>query len=370
MKQVLVVKLLPTPEQVASLLATLERFNAACDAIAAVAVAHRTASKFAVQKLVYADIRARFGLSAQMTIRAIAKVCEVYKRDKTVLPRFRPHGAMTYDERILAWKGPSTVSLLTLDGRLTISFLFGAYQAARLDRVKGQADLVYRDRRFYLHATIETPAPPEADPDGWLGVDLGIVLLAADSDGITHSGAALNGLRVRHERLRRRLQAKGTKGSRRLLRRRRRKQARFQRDTNHVISKRLVAVAQGTGRGIALEDLTHLRTRTTARKRERSRHGNWGFFQLRQFIVYKARLAGVPLALVDPRKTSRECPACGHVAKENRPHRNTFLCVSCGHSGPADTIAALNIRRRASVNAPHVSDAGTLPVAPGTSSRL
>ncbi len=369
MKQTLVVKLLPTPAQATSLLATMERFNAACDTIAAVAFGAGTSSKFAVQKLVYADVRRDFGLSAQMTIRAIAKVCEAYKRDKATLPHFRPHGAMTYDERILSWQGPSAIAILTLDGRLTVPYTFGAYQAARLDRIKGQADLVYRDRRFYLHATIETPAAPESDPTGWLGVDLGIVHLAADSDGTTYSGAQVNGLRIRHERLRKRLQAQGTRSAKRLLGKRRRKQGRFQSHTNHTIAKHIVAVAQGTHRGIALEELRGISQRVTVRKRERSRHGNWAFARLRGFVEYKARLAGVPLALVDPRNTSRECPACGHTAKENRPHRSSFLCVSCGLSGPADTIAATNVARRASVNAPYVPDAGTPPVAPGTSPR-
>lgn len=370
MKQVIVVKLLPTPEQAASLLATMERFNAACDAIAAVAFRERVASAFALQKLVYFDIRAHFGLSAQMTVRAIGKVCEVYKRDKTIRPSFRPHGAITYDERIMSWKGATGISLLTLDGRIVVPFVFGAYQAARLGRVKGQADLVYRDGRFYLHATIETPTSPESDPDGWLGVDLGIVNIAADSDGTTYAGAHLNGLRRRHHRLRRQLQAKGTKGSRRLLRRRRRKEGRHARHVNHTISKRIVVVAQGTGRGIALEALGGIRSRVSARKPQRATLHSWSFAQLRAFVEYKAALAGVPVVAVDPRNTSRTCPACGHVAKENRPHRDSFLCVSCGFAGPADTIAAICIGRRAAVNPPYCSDTGAPPVAPGQSSRL
>lgn len=82
MKQVIVLKLAPTPEQHAALLRTLETFNAACNEIAAVAFAERTANKIELQKLVYYDIRHRFCLSAQMCIRAIAKVAEAYKRDR------------------------------------------------------------------------------------------------------------------------------------------------------------------------------------------------------------------------------------------------------------------------------------------------
>src|SRR5215469_128340 len=102
MKQVLVVKLDPEPEQYAALLRTLATFNAACNNIAGVAFAQRSANKIELQKLVYYDIRERFGLSAQMCIRAIAKVAEAYKRDREKRPAFHAHGAMTYDERILS----------------------------------------------------------------------------------------------------------------------------------------------------------------------------------------------------------------------------------------------------------------------------
>src|SRR5579859_3726448 len=144
MKQTVLVKLAPTPEQHAALLRTLEAFNAACNAIAAVAFAEHTANKIELQKLMYYDIRQQFGLSAQMTIRAIAKVAEAYKRDRKIKPAFRPHGAMTYDERICSFPRLDRVSLLTLDGRAVMPFRFGAYQAARLDRIRGQADLLYR----------------------------------------------------------------------------------------------------------------------------------------------------------------------------------------------------------------------------------
>src|SRR5215831_1150880 len=106
MKQTLLVKLAPEPEQHASLLRTLEAFNRACNAIAAVAFEHRSTNKLHLQPLVYYDIRERFGLSSQMAIRAIAKVSEAYKRDKTIKPHFRLQGAMTYDQRICSFPTP------------------------------------------------------------------------------------------------------------------------------------------------------------------------------------------------------------------------------------------------------------------------
>jgi predicted transposase len=177
MKQTLLVKLAPTPEQHAALLRTLETFNAACNDIARTVFIQRSANKVEPQKLVYYDIRERFGLSAQMCIRAIAKVAEAYKRDRTILPRFRPHGAMTYDERILSFPRVDRASLLTLDGRIELPFRFGAYQEARLNRIRGQADLLYRNGTFYLACTVDAPEPTPNEASEFLGVDLGVLIL-------------------------------------------------------------------------------------------------------------------------------------------------------------------------------------------------
>ena len=127
-------------------------------------------------------------------------------------------------------------------------------------------------------------------------------------------------------------------------------QARFQSNTNHTISKRLVETAQRSAAGIALEDLTGIRQRVKARRQQRPRQTNWGFFQLRQYVTYKAAMAGVPVILVDPRHTSQECHHCGHIAKVNRPTQNRFSCHRCGYSTNADFNAAQNIKHRGAVN--------------------
>src|SRR5205085_10740541 len=120
------------------------------------------------------------------------------------------------------------------------------------------------------------------------------------------------GARRRHRRTRTRLQSKGTNSAKRLLKKRRRKETRFQRHENHKISKELVARAKGTKRAIALEDLTGIRERIRSRRPQRATLSSWAFRQLRAFIEYKAQQAGIPVLLVDPRDTSRTCPACGH----------------------------------------------------------
>jgi IS605 OrfB family transposase len=283
-----------------------------------------------------------------MAVRVIGKVCEAYKRDKRVRPRFRPQGAVVYDQRNSALKGLDSFSLGTLDGRVVVSFDFGEYQRPLLGQLKGQADLVYDHVRhtFFLYATAEVPVPEAGAPGGVLGVDLGIVNLAADSDGTTYAGAVCNGLRRRHHRLRQRLQARGTRSARRRLRQRRHKERRYQADVNHTIAKRLVATASATHRAIALEDLEGIRNCGNVRRGQRRVLHGWAFAQLRAFVEYKSRLAGVAVFAVDPRHTSQTCPRCGLIDKANRPNRSTFRCVSCGLAGPADTIAATNIARR------------------------
>ncbi|MBO4256327.1 RNA-guided endonuclease InsQ/TnpB family protein [Streptomyces griseorubiginosus] len=69
----------------------------------------------------------------------------------------------------------------------------------------------------------------------------------------------------------------------------------------------------------------------------------WGVFL--QILTAKAECAGREVMAVDPRNTSRQCPECGHTAKENRPTQEKFHCVSCGHRAHADTVGAINVLR-------------------------
>ena len=141
MKTTLQVKLLPTPGQHTALLDTMHAFNAACTWIAEYAYRERCASKFALQKALYYEVRQRFGLSAQLAIRAIAKTVEAYKRDKNQRVSFRPDGAVVYDERIMAFRGLDEVSLTTLSGREVIPMQMGDYQRVQFHRPKGKPNL-------------------------------------------------------------------------------------------------------------------------------------------------------------------------------------------------------------------------------------
>jgi putative transposase len=350
MKQTMLLKLAPTTEQHRALLETMHAFNAACNGIAEVAFEYQLANKFELQKLVYGLARVQYKLSSQMAIRAISKVVEAYKRDKSIKPTFQMLGAMTYDQRLMAFKDLSDVSLLTLAGRVLVPFRVGGYQEARLDRIRGQADLIYRKGTFYLAVTLEVPEPtPDTPEGGTLGVDLGIVNLATDSEGESWSSEQVEKTRQHYASLRQRLQKRGTKSAKRHLRKLSGREARFRKDVNHRISKRIVRKAKQNNQAIAIEDLRHIRSRTEARlrKSQRAKHSGWAFFQLRFFLSYKAALAGVPLHTVDPAYTSKTCSACGHCAKANRKSQASFCCVNCGHADNADRNAAINISRAA-----------------------
>lgn len=356
MKQTMLLKLIPTEDQAQALLETMHAFNAACNYIAEQAHEAKVANKFELQKMTYGTLRTTYHLPAQLAIRAISKTSETYKPDKSIKPTFRPEGAIVYDQRVMSFKGITHVSLLTLSGRVLVPFVIGSYQESRMDAIQGQADLLYRNGTFSLAVTLDVPEPPLQDTHETLGVDLGIVNLATDSEGETFSGEAIEANRKRYHTLRQRLQKRGTKSAKRHLKRLSGNQARFQKNSNHVISKRIVQKAKSNEQEIAIEELRHIRSRTEARLRhsQRNRQSNWSFGQLRSFLSYKAALAGVPLHTVDPRNTSRTCHVCGHCAKENRKSQASFCCVQCGYTANADRNAAINISR-ASVMVPIAS---------------
>ena len=370
MELTLQLKLLPTDDQAMALRACMALFNEACNWLATEAFAKQCTNKLTLQRLYYHELRARFALPSQMVVRCLARVAGTYRRDKAICPTFRTDAAMPYDQRIMRFDGLDHVSLATLQGRVLVSFLIGPYHRQRFDAHEPrQCHLIVReDGQWFLLVVVHVPDGTPMPPTDFLGVDLGVSKLAMTSDGIAYSGAGIEACRARYLRYRRRLQRAATvaqmggkrpKNIRRALKRTARREARFRKDVNHCISKALVAAATGNGEGIALEDLTHIRTRTRFRKPQRAQMTGWGFAQLRFFVEYKAKLAGIRVALVDPRDTSRGCSQCGHVAKANRQKQALFSCKDCGYTTNADFNAAVNIRSRARVKWPLV--AGRVP---------
>ncbi|MGI5223638.1 RNA-guided endonuclease InsQ/TnpB family protein [Actinoallomurus sp. CA-142502] len=247
-----------------------------------------------------------------------------------------------------------------MDGRLkNVRFVCSAEALKRLTEYRqGESDLMFSGGKWFLIATCEVPQARRYEPKDWIGVDRGINNLATTSDGDNHCGRRLDRYRRRQARKRAEIQAKRTRSAKQLLKRRARRESRHATHINHRISKTVVAVAQRTERGIALEQLQGIRERVTVRRDQRARQSSWPFRQLGEFIAYKARRAGVPFIEVDPAYTSQRCPRCGHTDKANRPARDRFQCRRCGLAGPADHVAGVNVRDRARsawvfVNMPH-----------------
>ncbi|MCX5357499.1 transposase [Streptomyces sp. NBC_00124] len=370
MKLVVRVKLLPTPAQAEALEATLHACNEAATWAAQVAFDEGALRPLGLRKHTYTEIRRRWGLGAQAAQHAIKKTCDAYTTLRANLRAgrygrpgsrrharasgkpmvFRPGAAQPYDDRMLSWQHQDrTVSIWSTVGRLKNVAFTG--QADQLDVVaahrQGESDLVRQGGKWFLIATCEIKeAALNPHPVGFLGVDLGIVNIAATSDGERHAGRRINRKRAADRALRTKLQRKNTKSAKRRAKKYAGKEARRNKDINHKISKRIVAEAERTGRGIALETLTGIRERARLRKPQRTTLHSWPFAQLGGFIAYKARRAGVPVMYVAAAYTSQECSKCHHTERGNRTSQARFACRSCGFVEHADHNASHNIRQR------------------------
>ncbi len=387
LKLIAQVKLVVTPEQSQALLETLEAANALCNELSAWARQNKVFGKYAIQTARYHQVRSESGLTAQVVIRCIAKVANAYKTAfalhkehvkrterinknrsaKNVPPKdlpvkdlpvmeacaFRAHGSIAYDDRILNWYiAKSEVSIWTVGGRLKLPLVCGEFQKKLLPSQQGESDLVYRSGKWFLLAVCEVEDPPLKEVDGFLGVDLGRVQLASDSEGNSYTGADCMALRRRVRKHRTSLQKKGTKNARRRLQTQSRRQSRYSQWLNHNIAKRIVQSASDSCKAISLENLEGIRERASAVRRElrwqigkRWQIGNWSFAQLQNYIGYKAKAVGIPTVFVPAPYTSQTCSVCLHCERANRKSQSDFHCQQCGFQTNADFNASRNIAR-------------------------
>jgi putative transposase len=391
-KIVVWVKLLPTAEQAAALAETLHLCNTAANQVSAVAYGRfgLKARRNTLQPVVYGELKAA-GLGAQAVVRVVKKVVDAYAtlraniqagnlgkegskrraRAESKPIRFRPDAAHPYDDRCLSWRYDArTVSIWTVHGRLKGVVYTGksSHLKTLAEHRHGESDLMVRDGKWFLVATCDVPEPEPYEPEGWVGVDRGIVNLATTCDGTNFQGRRLSRYRRWQARKRAELQAKRTRSAMRRAKRRAKREARHASHMNHRISKQIVAVAERTGRGIAVEELAGIRDRVRLRGDQRATLSSWPFAQLGEYLADKARRAGVPFLEVDPAYTSQRCPVpwCGHTERANRPDRDSFHCRRCGLAGPADVVAGLNIASRARsawafVNMPAPAPSGWVP---------
>jgi putative transposase len=347
------IRLRPTPEQAAALYETMRQFTASFNAICRVGWEQRRGNAYTLHRLTYRDCRAAHpALPSNLQVQAREKAAEAVrsalaretKRRKVSCPRSvlcpPRYNCRTFR---LDWDA-AAVGLSTTAGRLVVPFNLPRYAAYAMGQPVATADLIFRNGRFYLHVVVDLPPVEVPDTGPTIGVDLGVTCPAVTSDNRFHGKRHWREVVKRTFRLRRALQAKGSKSAKRHLRRLAGREQRFRRDCDHVLSK---SILQGLppGTTIVVEDLTHLRTRVKCRKGEGKRRLHaWSFAQLRAFLEYKAEANGCRVVGVDPRYTSQRCNACGHIERANRKSQNDFCCRKCDRRQNADLNAAKNSR--------------------------
>jgi len=339
MKLTLQIKLLPSKDQPDLLLKTIREANNACSAISEIAYTKRMYNQYRLHKEVYYLIKSSFHLSAQMIVRCISKVTDAYKKDRNDRRDFKLLGAVTYDSRILTYNPNDTVSIWSVGGRLKMPFI--CHNRNYLPYIKGEGDLIYRKGKFYLFQTIEVPEEAIEDVEEFIGVDFGQTDIAVTSDGTNFNSKPIKEVRKYYTKVRASVQSKGTKGAKKLLKRLSGKESHFVSITNHTIAKQIVAQAKAENKGIAIEDLTHIRkTAKSKSKAQRTELNRWSFSQLRQFLTYKALLNGIKLLVIPPAYTSQTCNVCNHIGIRQGKR---FRCENCGNAMDADINAARNI---------------------------
>ncbi len=201
----------------------------------------------------------------------------------------------------------------------------------------------------YAYVSVSIKEQPQITPNAWIGVDRNttghIAVVANPSTGkVWKLGKEALHIHNKYKNIRRDLQKKGKL---RLVKKIKNKESRIIRDLNHKIAKEIVNIAIVNNAGIKLEQLDGIRNnRKHARKFNYSLH-SWSFYQLQNFMEYKAKLCGIPLTYVEPKNTSKECSRCGNIGIRNS---KKFVCHSCGHVDHADANASFNIALRQPIN--------------------
>ena len=290
-------------------------------------------------------------LPSQLAVSARMKATEALKSVKARLkkgkkascPQSKQIG-IRYDARSFnVWWDRNEISFSTTEGRKTVQIEVPEYFKQYLPWKRCSADLFVRKGQVFLNVVVEKEVEDPISNGTFVGVDRGIKKLAVTSDMRFFGGGHVKQVSRRYQRLRSVLQSKGHSGKRH-LRKISSKENRFRRDVNHVVSKQIVQ-GQKPGTTLVLEKLTGLKERTTnkRKKKDRFEHNSWSYYQLEEFLKYKAAFKGVLVDYVSACYTSRGCSKCRHIARANRTCQSRFRCKKCGYQCNADLNASFNI---------------------------
>jgi len=211
----------------------------------------------------------------------------------------------------------------------------------KLDKEFEKVNLIEMDEKYaYISVTIKEQETFK--PINHIGVDLNAtshcaVVAIKETGKVFKLGKSAQHQHNKYKFIRRDLQKKGKYKKVKQIKNR---ENRIITDINHKISRFIVNQAVSNKASINLENLNNVRKNKNHKKSFNHTLHTWSFYQLKQFIKYKATLAGVTLSLIDPAYTSKCCSICGTIGDRKGKY---FKCSHCGHVEHADVNAAFNI---------------------------
>jgi len=337
-------KLLTTEEVEQALQETSYCFAKACNEVLRIAKEENTQNAIQLHKLCYVRIRQLFGLSANLAVRSIRRVaaCLTKWKGKRKRPKnFQPK-SIDYDARIFSYRiKDESVSLKTIRGRIRIPLILGEHQKKALaNQAPSAATVIKKGKVWYIHFVIEFE-PSFKEREAIMGIDLGIKNIATASTGLRIEGKARQEFKAKRSQVRASLQSKGTRGAKKVLKKLSGKEKKRIRHENHVLSKQLIEEAKRHDCGIIrMEQLKEIRNKTKTWNKHLNRLvAGWSFYQLQQFVAYKASAFGIKVEWINPAYTSQTCHQCLKLGSRTGEQ---FNCLTCGEQH-ADVNASLVI---------------------------
>lgn len=326
------------------LIDTIKTYSQAIQFISDRGFNSKVSNRYKLHHLAYYEARERFALPSQFIINAIRVASQSLKSTKTnkgSQPIYKEIMPLDFDKRTFTFSFDK-VRISTMDKRINIPIDIPEYYWKYLDWNYQTMQIVFDKRkRMFLHITFSRDITiPKDFLTDFKGIDVGINNIAVTSDKLFFNSKHTKFIKSKYRYLRSRLQSKGTRSSRKLLRKISGREKRFMRQCNHEISKQIVNSCQA-GTTIAMEDIKGIRG-CRVNKKQRYWLNNWSFYQLRQFIDYKAKLKGCRVILVNPYRTSKRCSKCGSLNTIRKG--SDFHCLNCFYHLNADLNASFNIK--------------------------
>ena len=313
------IQVAPEPRELLD--ATMDTYRSACNFVANYIFQTHDLKQRSLNKVLYYDLRERFGLKSQMAQSVFKTVIARYKtilenQHEWIKPDFsKPQ----YD---LVWNRDYSLtqnlfSVNTLDGRVKLPyFADGMEKYFDHDAYSfGTAKLVKKHGKYFLHIPVTTDVPKSQNSDicNVVGVDRGINFVVATYDSKHKSdfvsGKAIKQKRAKYKELRKELQQRQTPSARRRLKAIGQRENRWMQDVNHQVSKALVE-SNPKHTLFVLEDLSGVRSATErVHRKNRYVSVSWSFYDLEQKLKYKAASgisSAVNLAAIPPMMTVLE----------------------------------------------------------------